>query len=373
MRPSLLTALSVWMVVGMAVAGDVHVVDGTGAGDFLTPQKAIDAAQEGDVILVREGRYPRFSVTGKAVSIVAEAGASPKMLKGTGTGVCWIDHSMASSVFLVSGIDAHLRFHYMDGVVLVSGATTPVPNEPLYSGVYAYDCEWVLVSGCRFLGGDGYDTTGGGPACNGGSGVEAHYSTNVAVYDCQIQGGDGGYGSSGLSCGYGGAGGSGVFLAGSSFGFTQRLLAIPGLGGGGDCGDGPDGLVVAIDSSSAHARSPHDEFVLKAPRVLREKKSGAIVIRGHPGVRVSLGVSHGLDPRFVGAGAGVFALRSPVQLIDMGTIPPSGVLVRPYTASDLPASEEGGVLYLQAVGNVPASKIRYLSNPEALVVLDASL
>ena len=55
-------------------AQDVHVVDGTGAGDFLTIQEAVDVAARGDTLLVKSGNYPGFTIEGKALQVVAESG-----------------------------------------------------------------------------------------------------------------------------------------------------------------------------------------------------------------------------------------------------------------------------------------------------------
>ncbi|RLB45469.1 MAG: hypothetical protein DRI90_28415 [Deltaproteobacteria bacterium] len=48
------------------------VVDGTGNGDFKTPQAAVDAANNGDEIVIRAGVYKSFTVSKKALAIRGE-------------------------------------------------------------------------------------------------------------------------------------------------------------------------------------------------------------------------------------------------------------------------------------------------------------
>jgi hypothetical protein len=50
----------------------IVVDDGPYPGDFTTIQEAVDAAQDGDVVLVRPGTYEAFAIDHKGVSVVAE-------------------------------------------------------------------------------------------------------------------------------------------------------------------------------------------------------------------------------------------------------------------------------------------------------------
>lgn len=54
------------------VGGNLWIVAEDGSGDFDQVQPAIDAAGDGDVVLVREGRYNGFAVEAKGLSIVGD-------------------------------------------------------------------------------------------------------------------------------------------------------------------------------------------------------------------------------------------------------------------------------------------------------------
>jgi hypothetical protein len=57
-----------------ALAGDVHIVDSSGAGDYPTIQQALNNAADEDLILVRPGSYPSFVVDDLDISIIADGG-----------------------------------------------------------------------------------------------------------------------------------------------------------------------------------------------------------------------------------------------------------------------------------------------------------
>ncbi|MCZ6596759.1 MAG: hypothetical protein O7B99_03895 [Planctomycetota bacterium] len=70
------------VVLGAAAhAQDVHVVDwlGNPGSQFLDIQPAVDAAQDGDLLLVRQGEYGSVVIDGKSLSIVAEVDATVRI------------------------------------------------------------------------------------------------------------------------------------------------------------------------------------------------------------------------------------------------------------------------------------------------------
>ena len=69
------TVASLALAPSAAARGNVLTVDAGGGADFAILQDAIDAAADGDTLLVAGGQYVQAVVDGKSLSIVAEAGA----------------------------------------------------------------------------------------------------------------------------------------------------------------------------------------------------------------------------------------------------------------------------------------------------------
>ena len=64
-----------FVLLAAPATADVHVVDLGGGGDFLDLQPAIDAAADGDILLVKAGNlYTSALIDGKGLTIVAEDG-----------------------------------------------------------------------------------------------------------------------------------------------------------------------------------------------------------------------------------------------------------------------------------------------------------
>ena len=61
----------VFGIAATARAG-IHIVDTSGSGGFATVQAAVDAASDGDVILIRGGTYAGFTISGKSLVLQAD-------------------------------------------------------------------------------------------------------------------------------------------------------------------------------------------------------------------------------------------------------------------------------------------------------------
>src|SRR5688572_17225523 len=73
---------SLALLIGIAMvarAGNVHVVDLHGTG-LTQIQSGVDAAVDGDVVLVKSGTYASFVVPNKGLAIVADTGADVRVL-----------------------------------------------------------------------------------------------------------------------------------------------------------------------------------------------------------------------------------------------------------------------------------------------------
>lgn len=74
-RPFLFLVLFAGPLAATAVAQKTWIVDANGGGQFLAIQPAIDAAQPGDVVLVRAGTYDSF-IVGKGIAVVGGPGVA---------------------------------------------------------------------------------------------------------------------------------------------------------------------------------------------------------------------------------------------------------------------------------------------------------
>ena len=198
------------MVAGLGLAGvasaDVVYVDATGHGDYLTVQAAIDAALDGNVILVRSGSYPGFTVDQLRLLILEDAGATAKV-----TGTVTIRDTNSNGLVLLAGLEISAVAGAVPSATAVSitncagnvrlqdcvlrggdgapGFPTPPPGG---AACKVLDSARVTLASVEMRGGDGYGFPVFGP--NGGEGGEALETSGsaLALYDCKLTGGTGG-------------------------------------------------------------------------------------------------------------------------------------------------------------------------------------
>lgn len=268
-----LLALAVLATASRSALADVLVVAPTGA-PYAEIQAAVDAANDGDVVLVKSGTYASFVVRNQELTIVADAGAVVNV-----DGAIRVSGVSATRSVLLSGLRAtgtvstnaqsrHGLFaRNCVGPLRVVGCTLtgvpsntgivfvgpnqnyPVPLPACYEGQGAYveACADVAFVGCTLRGSDAPPTTGYGGfgtrphagAVDGGHGLYGEAS-QVASYDGVLRGGRAGLWSSscepppsapplaGLGYAYIGAAGegcrtSGSFVFGSNCTFTGAV------------------------------------------------------------------------------------------------------------------------------------------------------
>ncbi len=277
-----LSALLVLVSASLAapVRADVLVVGPS--GPFFSIQVAVDAAQDGDVILVRDPSGP-FVVDGKSLEIIADGG--PQTISG---GNVIVRNTTAGQPVLISGFvvtgdaDASLPDGDPDlgPALLVDGAAGPVrvvdctltggdslavlqpsSSDPTavglpdgFPGASLRQSPDVAFLHCTLTGGVGGDLSGDGtgdnaPPYQGGAGLLAEHS-GLSVYGSDLTGGQGGYAHI-----VGPRGGHGVdvvsstlFAGGSSFTGGRGGDASDPFFSAGTGGTGGDGAHASADA-----------------------------------------------------------------------------------------------------------------------------
>lgn len=199
------TVLSLALAAPAALA-DTWVVDAGGGGDFTTIQAAINAAAPGDVLLVKAGGYPGFTL-GKDLSILGEPGAYP-----TATGFCVLQGDTMSIAglrfFALDVLDAEglvllddIRFQggTCGGLLIEDCAQVHIERSTIDGLDGTPSCEsvglrvvdsTVTVTGSTLTGGTGWgDDFTGYP---GMPGLDIYGTSSVLVSGTDVYGGNGG-------------------------------------------------------------------------------------------------------------------------------------------------------------------------------------
>lgn len=246
-----------------AHAGGVAIVDAPGLGVLPDLQTAVDAAVSGDVLLVASGAYAPFTIDGKSLSIFAMPGGAVTI-----SGTVEVRNLAGAQRVILSGLTVTaptatvlaapppgLRLSSNAGQVRVQSCTFTggqgmqgacFANGAGGHGVVATNSARVAIAASTLRGGRGYHNTIDPSDCrggDGGNGLEATGSA-IALYHCDLRGGDGGrYGFEGGDGGHGARQGDfGLFATGSTFlggtgGFAGDIIIAYG-------GDGGHGLRV---------------------------------------------------------------------------------------------------------------------------------
>lgn len=262
MATSLAQALALLAPASLAVAAlssfaspsGVIVVDASGGGDHLTIQAAIDAAQEADILLVRPGVYPSFSLSAKSLSIVA---SGPGVRVNGYASIVGID--LARSVH-VSGLEiqapysAPPAFGIFDSTgdvrlqdCILSSVGPNYEEDGPVSVLRLRDARRVVLVDCVAVGADG--ALGEGIGYPGQSGLILERS-KAAVHGCEFRGGRGGNATPIFGYCDGGNGGSAVLVLGTSELYASGGSFIRGPAGLGCSVDGAPGLSILVDGSS---------------------------------------------------------------------------------------------------------------------------
>jgi hypothetical protein len=419
-RPSCALVFALVLVAPAARGEGARIVDAPGLPPFDNLQAAVNAATDGDTILVASGNYEGFTISNKSVHVVAAAnhdvfiaGAIQVVglaqhrsvllagLKPTGRTLT----GTSEPGLIVSNCQGHVR---VESCTILGGLGAPSVNKKWGNGGHAVVLQAsprVVLAHCTITGGsssgdDGlicYDCTGG----DGGFGVRANLSS-PALYHCTIRGGHGG--TTGFQ---GGNGGHGVWQ-GNTFVFAAGSVLRGGNGGNGldnvlaYGGDGGDGLVVndagtielldntyfggaagiawifpqnngqpgaPISGAGAITQHPGEARELTTARMLFDGSQWNVTVNGVPGDQVWLRFASRPEHRFQSSIPGLHAVKNaPVPLIAAGVIPASGQLVLTLPLTDL-VGQPDRVIYAQGFGFDAQGKA-WLGSPMHTLVLD---
>jgi hypothetical protein len=408
----LLSALS-----ASSASADVFI-DGQ-PGSYTTLQAAVDAALDGDTLLIEPGLYATAVIDGKGLALQALGNGPPSFTWVRGA--IQVRNLPAGSVFSMSDlkvgwfnatpkpaeVDA-LRLLDCQGHVRVQrcqleGSVHKVwfPSMTLTRGaaLRADNCPRVAVSACHLRGG-AVGNLGGELIQNGADGLTSNQSL-VALYDSEVFGGEGSHETQPD----GGAGGPGVRVVGWGF-FASNSSITGGQGGGGDylgctpSGDGGPGLV-ATDAQVQHLETsieggPHGIFntcghgsdgaatmlentqltgfpglarSLTGPRSIDDGGTLSVNVEGAPGDQVW--ILRGRAPAFQPTGGPLGIVLVPklwvLPAAPMGVIPASGTLDVDLWIADIVGPLPSLMIYAQALMVGANGDVR-LSGPLHLLV-----
>lgn len=416
-------AAATFVALAPIVRSDVLVV--SPSGPYFDVQPAVDAAADGDVILVAPGTYTRVEIVGKALTLQGDPHALVRSfvvppLTGTPGPAFTVRDLAADQRVVVRGLD--VRLHYAepyaaldvrdctgsilfedcdiassngDGVALgdTSSATFVrctihsdgpfLPNSSsifkLNAGIRATHSD-VFLHDCAISGSAGRDVIGFFDLVTSDGGPGLHLlNSRVFASGCGIVGGEGGAYQDVWAgpCVPLGDGGPGMLLE-SALGLSHVVLfdSVVRGGDGGQpdptCSDppgatGPDQIVqsgtVQVITGTRRA------FGVESP--LREGELGLTVYAGVPGDLVLLALSIGpgssflLQPYLVAPYVDPFLNVTTVR----GVVPSGGVLVEQLAAPQLPPGVQSLGLSCQAL-YLDTTGAFFLGGPSYTVVVD---
>jgi hypothetical protein len=403
---------------------NVLVVNGSGGGAFLDIQSAIDAATDGDTILVKTGSYDSFFIANKSLVVVADASVS--VINGVEVRSLAANRDVVLAGLTIHGDPNALDWHgygiYLKndlGSVRIRctayGASAPLSgNLNPFAGAHVEACADVAFENStlhagttQYASGVGLDASGSNIAMyetsaygadghlvpcdagtNGAPGVRLA-SSFLFASNCAFTGGAGGNGADGAQCGgwpgNGGNGGAGIVIAASTPGSDAELLnvqlvgGVPGAGGHGGLFNGTAGQpgspsVVGAGCTLNVLSGP--QLSMTAASVVRELAPLALTFHGQPGDLVGVYVGTSTAFHYSPAQEGVKLVsggggHTPVYAALLGFADAGGNLSTSISFPDLGPGVQSKEFYLQAIVISPQGA-RILGSPISLTVLDSA-
>ena len=371
--------------------GQLWVVDGaSGPGfDFTDIQSAVDAASDGDTIVVRDGAYPGFTIDAKSLVVTEAAGSF------TSTADFTVINLAPDQEVTVRGLNADpILLEDNEGAVFLESIGTPFPFifcSPSSGGkgdaLTVRFCETVVATRCGF--------SGEATATFGYDGIDASGS-NLYLFECSAEGGmpsgagtfpggvgaritnsflfasgcyiTGGCGADGPLCSRGGSGGVGLINAVSSVhlletelkgGVKGCALEYPFCGGCGGTGAASTGGHTLL---AGFARN----FTLESPG--SGGQTTTLSYAGVAGDLVFALVGFELEALFAPDLAGTLVLPIPPLLLALGSADATGVLNTEVALPPLPPGTGAFTVYSQGAAVSPVGAA-VLAAPSQLTIL----
>ncbi|HTF90305.1 MAG TPA: hypothetical protein VK843_17955 [Planctomycetota bacterium] len=386
------SALALALAAGLAHAGSIRIAERPQLGTFTNMQTALNAALEGESLLVTPGVYSPFTIDGKSVQVLVLGTGLVQItgqvvVKNLGPAQCVVLSQIRVQGNLTTISGAALEIRDVTGNVRVEGCIFEGAkfNQALTfsgSGALVDSAVNVVFSHCRFEGGyPGY--LGGLSPVEGAPGLNS-IDSSVGLYDCDLEGGYGsdesaprggnggpafsgrGFGLFASGCTFeGGRGGGGDFtgcypggvggdalLMDSAQAHLLDNTYVPGLGGWYLCGpnSGPGQTIVALNGSIIDLL-PGSACTISATNITTDDALVAITITGQPGDTVYFML--GRRPSFVFKKLlkGCWMIPTPMfsSALPVGTIGANGQLVIERKLDIVDGSAGARVNWVQAM------------------------
>lgn len=384
--------------------GDVHVVDAAGGpgADFTDLSLAVAAAAEGDLVLVRAGRYSGPGQVEKGLSIVAERddvvvcsrieatdldGATPLLVRGLAfvgredaelmaefrrcSAPVWIeDSTFDPDATWVTRRDQGGLFAHASTLVLTRTYLRG-PEHPATHRVFEPTI-MTLLGGSTHAFASAFD--GVARELTDAPALLLAQGAHLGLDGCTVAGPAGLDADAARPCPTSGRTGLQVLDTARAFLWGTRVTGgAPGGNASVECpavvaGEPIVAAAGAVQSARGAAR------MLQIDPPVREGELVSVRLWGRPGDRVWLSVSStpmaGESDRRWG---GELVLGAPRTSFALGTVPTTGPLSVQLVAPDLPPGAEASVRYCQAFVRDASTRRFVVSSPATWVVLDRSL
>ena len=412
-----LCLLSLASVQALGSAQTVHTVDDDGGADFVEIQDAVVAAGEGDVILVRAGRYNKVTVWGKSLTIQAEAGEVVELMSNLGVLVG--DPALevrnlgpAQEVF-VRGVRVSASYWHppsggfpgetiliqdCDGAVWLEGVSTIPLGFGVFDGIVVSNSAGVTLTRCTVdqnatyvsnvgFHGHGLQSTNSNVALfactlHGGVGSDGRDGGTAAVVDggtfyasgSTLLGGDGGDGGGFFpTVEDGGDGGNGLSVQGGALVRMQDTVMLAGAAGTALPG-GVDGAAGAASQVTSGALVPvigQGRTLVEASPVRAGTDDFVETFTGQPGDLVyRLYATDGqIAPLYIAFEKAPLVLDFNLFGDVMGPADPSGMLVNSAPSAPMPAGVDGAVITTQASFLAADGTGFYFSAPSVIALV----